>query len=66
VPGLLIGAKGDQLFLRDEVVLAKSTIPRATYIEIESAWGHSACAGFDPEATKVMTREIAAFLARIR
>ena len=63
---LIIGAKDDQLFNRDEAVFAKANITKATYIEIDSALGHAACCGFDPEATKIMSREIASFLSKLR
>ncbi len=63
---LIIGAKDDQLFNRDEAVFAKANITKATYIEIDSALGHAACCGFDPEATRIMSREIASFLSKLR
>ncbi len=63
---LLIGAKEDLLVNRDEMRFAKNAISRATHVEIDSPWGHAACCGFDPEATKVMSREISGFLLRLR
>lgn len=63
---LLISAKGDMLVSRDEVLFAKNVIPGAMHVEIDSPFGHAVCCGFDPEATKVMDREIAKFLSRLR
>ena len=63
---LIVGAKDDPLFNREEAIFAKAAIPKATYVEIDSALGHSACCGLDPEATRVMSREIAGFLSKLR
>ena len=64
---LIIGAKGDLLFNREELIFAKNTIPKATHVEIDSPHGHTSCCGyFDREATKVIDQEIAKFLAKLR
>jgi len=63
---LLIGVKGDLLVNREEIIFAKNAIPKATHVEIDSPFGHAICCGFDPEATKIMEREIAKFLAKLR
>ena len=63
---LLIGAKGDMLVHRDEIIFVKDAIPKATHVEIDSPWGHLISVGFDPEATKVMDREITKFLSQLR
>ncbi len=63
---LIIGAKDDGLFDRTEALAAKSAISRASYVEIDSPFGHAACCGSDPEATKVISREIVAVLSKLR
>lgn len=63
---LIFGAKNDMLNLRDENTFAQQAIPKATLVEIDSPFGHLICCGFDPEATKIMDREIAQFLAKLR
>ncbi len=63
---LIIGFKSDLLFDRAELIQIKNAIPRATHLEIDSPWGHAACCGGDVEAAKIMGREIAAFLAKLR
>lgn len=63
---LLIGAKADMLVSRNEVLFAKNAIPGAIHVEIDSPFGHTICCGFDPEATKIMDREIARFLLKLR
>lgn len=64
---LLIGVKEDQLFPREDLQSAKNAIRDATYLELSSAAGHSACCGgWDPKADEIMNREIAKFLATIK
>jgi homoserine O-acetyltransferase len=64
---LIIGAKGDLLFNREELIFAKEAIPKATHVEIDSPYGHMSCCGYrDREATKIMDREIANFLAKLQ
>ena len=63
---LIIGAKSDLLFDRGDLMQLKNMIPRAAHVEIDSVWGHAICCGGDPEATKIMSREISAFLSRLR
>jgi homoserine O-acetyltransferase len=63
---LLIGVKDDLLVDREEVLLAKRSIPNAVHVEIDSAWGHIACCGLDPQANNVIDREIASFLSKLR
>jgi len=65
VPVLIIGAKGDMLFNREESIFAESAIPKATYHEIDTHFGHMGCIGWDPEATKIMDREISKFLSNL-
>lgn len=63
---LLIGGKDDMLIRRGEIIFAEDAIPKATRVEIDSPWGHLISIGFDPEATKVMDREITKFLSQLR
>jgi homoserine O-acetyltransferase len=63
---LLVTAKEDLLVSADEIALAKNTIPNVTQVEIDTSFGHIASVGFDADANKVMDREIARFLARLR
>jgi homoserine O-acetyltransferase len=63
---LLIGAKEDLLVDREELLFAKRSIPNAVHVEIDTPWGHIMCCGPDPEANKVMDREIASFLSKLR
>jgi homoserine O-acetyltransferase len=64
---LIIGAKQDLFFNREELIFAKNAIPKATHVEIDSIAGHSSCCGYnDPEATKIIDQEIAKFLAKLR
>jgi len=63
---LIIGAKDDLLFGRDDLVTIKNDIPGSVYLEIDSLAGHAACCGNDEEANKTMGREIASFLSRLR
>jgi homoserine O-acetyltransferase len=62
---LLITVKEDLMISPEEVALAK-TIPNVTHFELDTAFGHAACCGADPESNKAMDREIARFLARLR
>jgi homoserine O-acetyltransferase len=63
---LLIAVKEDQLVTRGEMLLAKSFIPGATYVEISSPFGHVApVPGFDLKAGETVDREIAKFLSSI-
>ena len=63
---LLLGVKDDLLVDREELLLAKRSIPSAVHVEIDTPWGHVACCGADPETNKVMDREIASFLSKLR
>jgi homoserine O-acetyltransferase len=63
---LIIGAKEDLWFNREELIFAKNAIPKATHVEIDSIRGHYSCCGGDREATKIIEREIAKFLAKLR
>lgn len=60
---LLIGVRDDLMVRREEMILARDHIPDATYFELDSAYGHAACCGHDPEATRQMQPVIADFLA---
>jgi homoserine O-acetyltransferase len=63
---LLISMKEDLLFSNEDIALVKNSIPNVTHVEVDSLYGHLACIGADPEATKVMDREIARFLAKLK
>lgn len=63
---LLIGAKDDMLVPREDVIFAKNAIPKAIHVEIDSPLGHLVCCGFDPEATKIMDREVVKFFGKLR
>ena len=63
---LIIGSKGDQLVRREELIFAKNHISGATLIELDSPLGHLAPFGFDPDLTKLVDREIAGFLSKLR
>jgi len=63
---LLISIKSDLQFNSDDITLLKSSIPNVDHVEIDSIYGHLACCGFDPEAGKVLDREIGRFLARLK
>ena len=65
VPVLIIGAKVDMLFDRQESIFAENTIPKATYMEIDTPSGHAFCVGWDPTATKIMDQEIKKFLSNL-
>jgi homoserine acetyltransferase len=60
---LIIGNKGDMLFNREECIFAKNAISEASYVEIDTPWGHMSCVGWDPEGTEIMRREITKFLS---
>ena len=62
---LIIGAKGDMVFRRNESIFAQSAIKKAKYIEIDSLWGHFFCLGLDPADRKIMDREISKFLSNL-
>ena len=64
-PVLIIGAKVDMLFDRQESIFAENAIPKATYMEIDTPSGHAFCVGWDPTATKIMEREITKFLSNL-
>ncbi len=62
---LIIGSRDDLLVHRDGLIVAKNTIPNATLVELDSPFGHLACCS-DPDATKIIDREIAKFLSKLR
>jgi homoserine O-acetyltransferase len=62
---LIIGAKGDMLFGREENIFAENAIPKARYVEIDTPWGHLTCIGFDPDGMQIMSREISEFLSSL-
>jgi homoserine O-acetyltransferase len=62
---LLIGVREDLMVRREEMILARDAIPNATYFELDSAYGHAACCGHDPNATTRMHPVIAKFLANL-
>lgn len=62
---LLFSLKGDLMISPDEVAVIRSSVPGIAHVEIDTA-GHSGCCGGDPEANKVMNREIARFLATLK
>lgn len=61
---LIISAKDDLLVSREEILLAKSAIPRARHVEIDTPWGHLICCGLD--AVKAIDAEVAKFLESLR
>ena len=63
---LLIGFKHDMLVTPDELLFTKDSIPNVAYRQIDVGMGHIAGAGFDSEATEIMSREITQFLAELR
>jgi homoserine O-acetyltransferase len=63
---LIVGSKRDQLIGRDDLVDHARIIPGARLVEVDSPAGHAACCGLDPEATKIIDREIAIFLSTLR
>jgi homoserine O-acetyltransferase len=63
---LLIGIKDDLMVRREEVLFAEENIRNVQRLEIDSALGHLGACGFDPEANKIMNREIAKFLEGLR
>jgi homoserine O-acetyltransferase len=62
-PVLIIGDKGDMLVNPAESIFAKNAIPKASYVEIDTPWGHLGCIGWDPKGTEIMSREISKFLS---
>jgi homoserine O-acetyltransferase len=63
---LIIGFKEDQMFDRRDLATVRDTIPGASLVDIESPAAHAGCCGNDPEATKIMSREISALLSKVR
>ena len=53
-------------YRKSRLIQLKNMIPRAAHVEIDSVWGHAVCCEGDPEATKIMSREISALLSRLR
>jgi homoserine O-acetyltransferase len=62
---LLLSMKDDQLISSEEIAMTKSAIPNVVHVEVNAA-GHAGCCGGDPEANKVIDREIARFLATLK
>jgi homoserine O-acetyltransferase len=60
---LLIGFLGDVMIRREETAFVREAVPHAVLLEIDTDFGHLACCGFDPEATRQMEPVIAKFLA---
>jgi homoserine O-acetyltransferase len=63
---LLISAKEDEMISQEEIAFAKSAIPNAAHVELDSILGHDICCGEDAEVNKVLDREIGRFLARLK
>jgi len=63
---LIVGNRRDQLIGRDDLADHARVIPGARLVEVDSPAGHAVCCGVDPEATKIIDREVAAFLATLR
>jgi homoserine O-acetyltransferase len=62
---LIIGAKSDIMFPREEIISAKNGIPNATHIELDSTMGHISLFGWEPESAKIIGREISKFLSNL-
>ena len=62
---LLISMKGDLSVSNEDVAMVKNNIAGTVHVEVD-AQGHSSCCGGDPEANKVMNREIARFLSTLK
>lgn len=62
---LIIGSKGDMMFRPEESIFAERAIPNATYLEIDTPWGHNTCCGWDPEGSQIMGKKIAQFLGNL-
>ena len=65
-PMLLLTVKDDLMISAGEVAFTKSSIPNLNHVEMTTASGHGACCGGDAEVNKIMNREIAAFLAKVK
>ncbi len=65
-PMLLLTVKDDLMISAGEVAFTKSSIPNINHVEMATASGHEACCGGDAEVNKIMNREIAAFLAKVK
>ncbi len=63
---MIIAVKEDLLFDLGESLWARDLISNSKLVEIESPAGHGACCGNDPEALKIIDREIAKFLADLQ
>jgi homoserine O-acetyltransferase len=63
---LIVGSKRDQLIGGDDLVEHARVIPGARLVEVDSPAGHAVCCGVDPEATKIIDRELASFLGTLR
>jgi homoserine O-acetyltransferase len=62
---LIIGAKGDMFFTREESMFAKKAIPKATYVEIDNNWGHINCVGWEPGGAKIIDKAVSKFLSNL-
>ena len=60
---LFVSMKGDRSISSREVNLVKNNIPGIVHVEVDA--GHNGCCGGDPEASKVMNREIARFMSTL-
>jgi len=62
---LFLSMKGDHSLRNEEVAMVRNNIPGVVHVEVDAA-GHSGCCGADPEASKMMNREIARFLSTLK
>lgn len=66
VPALIVAGEDDMLARRDELMFAADTIPNATYLQIDSPYGHLVCCGAHPEAVEIMNPKIGDFFDGLR
>ena len=62
---LFLSMKGDRSISDREVNLVKDNVPGIVHVEVDAA-GHGSCCGGDPEASKIMNREIARFMSTLK
>lgn len=63
---LVLSIASDMQVQRRNIIETNKFISNLTHVELESPFGHAAYAGFDPDTTEIINREIAKFLANLR